>query len=88
MKWAKIDKLTLRQEEALEWAAEGFSAEFIAEQMGVGLRTVKTLLYQARQSLDARNTTYAVAILVRAQTVPSQTCTKDLDTATSGRLEC
>ena len=61
-----IDALTARELQVLQSAARGKSARETAKGLGLALDTVKDHRNAARNRLDARNVTHAVAMLAAA----------------------
>lgn len=61
-----IGDLKPREVEALQLAAQGFTAPQMATLMHLSVSTVKVHLERARVKLGAANTTHAVAIFVTA----------------------
>jgi DNA-binding NarL/FixJ family response regulator len=57
--------LSRRQREVMAMSAEGLEVNEIAEVLGLSAATVKTHRGAALKRLHARNTTHAVAILLR-----------------------
>lgn len=58
--------VTVRQLEMLRLAADGATYKQIAAELWVTVEDVKSLLGSARLTLEARNTTHAVAVAIRA----------------------
>jgi len=54
--------LTAREREVLTWAAQGKSAQDIAEILGISKRTVEEHTHSACRKLNAANRTHAVAV--------------------------
>lgn len=52
--------LTVKQEEALEWAARGYSNREIGERLGVTEQTIKFHLSAAYERLEVKNRTSAI----------------------------
>jgi DNA-binding CsgD family transcriptional regulator len=44
--------------------AQGYTRQQIADELGIGIETVKTYLEQVRHKLDARNGTHAVTLCI------------------------
>lgn len=63
--------LTTQQTRALELASFGLSHKEIADLMGVSVRTVEHHLSEARERLDTKNTTQAVASALRLNIIKS-----------------
>lgn len=63
--------LTPSQTKALQLAADGLKVSQIAESMDVSVRTVEAHLAAAREALEARNTTQAVAKGIRGGIIKS-----------------
>ncbi|HWE80926.1 MAG TPA: helix-turn-helix transcriptional regulator [Gaiellaceae bacterium] len=57
--------LTGREREVLSLLAQGLQLEEIAQQLEIGLETVRTHVRHAAQRLGAANRTHAVAIAIR-----------------------
>lgn len=55
-----------RQTEVLRLIAQGLSEGEAGQQMGIARATVRNHLFSARAKLNARNTTHAVVIAIRA----------------------
>lgn len=62
-----LDDLTPREETALESVANGMTQRETAHRMGIGERTVRAHLEEARRKLGASSTTHAVKILTEAR---------------------
>lgn len=60
------EPLTPRQMEFLSMAANGMTAQEIADAEFVSISTVNNALEQARQRAGARNTTHLVALCIAA----------------------
>ena len=58
-------RLTARERDVLELLAGGLQLEVIAQELGIGLETVRTHLRKASERLGAANRTQAVAIAIR-----------------------
>lgn len=57
--------LTPRQRDIMALTADGLTAQEIGEALGIAMNTVRTHREKALRRLPARNTTHAVAILLR-----------------------
>ena len=54
--------LAVKQAKGLTWAALGFSAHEIADELTISAHTVKDHIDNAKMKLEARDKTHAVAI--------------------------
>ncbi|MDP9227028.1 MAG: helix-turn-helix transcriptional regulator [Actinomycetota bacterium] len=59
-------RLTRRQAEALNWAADGLTQRETARRMGISFRTVSHHLQGARERVGARSTSQAVVKLLES----------------------
>ena len=59
-------RLTERERQVLELLAAGLHLEVIAQELGIGLETVRTHIHNAAERLGAPNSTAAVAIAIRS----------------------
>lgn len=56
--------LSPRQKQVMILFAQGYTRQQIADELGIGIETVKTYLEHVRHRLDARNGTHAVALCI------------------------
>lgn len=62
--------ITFRQAQVLQAAAEGYSNTEIGERLHLSKNSVKTYLVRARETLNARDRTHAVAIAYQLGVLP------------------
>ena len=60
----RVTSLSPRKREVMVLFAQGYTRQQIADELGIGIETVKTYLEQVRHRLDARNGTHAVALCI------------------------
>ena len=60
----KLAELTPRNKEVLHYCQQGFALKQLEDKMGIDYETVKTHSKKAKQKLNARNITHAVAIAI------------------------
>ena len=61
----KMQDISLMEKSCLQWVADGHTMLAVAQKLNVSERAVRMYLSTARSKLDAKNTTHAIAIMMR-----------------------
>jgi len=80
--------LTRREEQIIQYVAEGLSGKMIAHLLSISENTVKNHMTSTRGKLGAMNSAHAVALYLRNGGKPVGGFTKFLDRLKKGGVRC